>query len=157
MTQQRTSSIPTVKGAIVDLFTTTLATAGRTGGKVQVGYGEAEQPEQERVEVGGTLPPTEQNWTALGNRRRDENYALHVLITVDAGDTTQRAATERAFALLALLETALRADPTIGIAAQFEHLLIEVDQPELAFEAPNGDHEGFTAQVGWAIKVTARI
>jgi hypothetical protein len=49
----------------------------------------------------------------IGNQRRDEDYTLFVTITVARGGYDFEAMDDAAFALMAALEVALRADPTL--------------------------------------------
>ncbi len=63
----------------------------------------------------------DQEFAALGGRRREERYEVRGAIFVarlGAGEATATEARERAYALLAEIENELRADPTVGGAIQ---------------------------------------
>ena len=156
MAQQRTSSIPQVKAALVAVFTGALANEGAGGTPIQVAYGQPRDQERECVIVGETVNVETQTWSALGALRREETYALHVIIDVRADHTTQQAATERGFDILASLENSLRADLRAGLTGTFARLELEVDQAGLQ-EAANPDGAGYWARVSWAVKATVRI
>ena len=55
---------------------------------------------------------SDQDWSLLGGRRRQEDYYLQLWINVE--HTTQREATERAVEILGVVETTLRATPNLG-------------------------------------------
>lgn len=166
MPNQKTSSIPNVKAAIVNrggsgAFQTLLATAGEhpNGGPIQVTYGDQGTGyEDECVVVGDTVAPADQRWRALGGAEREEVYDLAVDIIV-VRDTDQQTATERAFVVLGLLETGLRAawsgtGTKFGLASSFKSITCEVATPHLN-EAPLDG--GYLAHIEWAVRVTARI
>lgn len=142
-----TSSIPRVKARLVEL----LDGAQFPGDRPTVSYGWPRDPTRELVAVTQTIERTEQTWVALGGKKRDEDYGLQVIITVENPGMTQQQATERAFMLLGVLEDLLRDDPRMGLD---EVIAVEVDQPDLR-EAPT--KEGFVSQVLTRVRVRARI
>ena len=78
-----------------------------------------------------TVPAT-QGWAALGNRRKREEFTVRGGLYVElsgAGEEVATAARERAYALLAELEDALRLDPGVSFRVRQSHLAgHELDQ-----------------------------
>jgi hypothetical protein len=76
----------------------------------------------EFVIVGGNGDPDgdpgaiTQAWKGLGHNSRDETGEVNCAVIVQTGDTVIKTSRDRAFVLLASLETALLADPTLGAA-----------------------------------------
>lgn len=154
MTQQRTSSIPAVKAALVGLFERLLA----NDDKVKVFYGVASGNAKEIVVVGNTAPrPESQQWATIGDRQREEDYGLIVFIDIDRSDTTQQAATERAFEILAVIEEAVREDVHLGLAQQYRSIEAQVQSVPTFIEEPNADSRGYKARVDTVIFVKTRI
>lgn len=56
-------------------------------------------------------------WAAIGRRRREETVALDVHISVVRAGGRPEIATERAFALMAIIDADLQTDPTVTIGA----------------------------------------
>lgn len=106
-----TSSIPAFKAALktslVSLQATTL-----TG--VQVSYGAPAPTMQAECIVLADANPSSQEPVFLGRNSRNEDYDLDVYVRVRRQTTDQQAVTERAFAITAAIENALRSDPTLG-------------------------------------------
>lgn len=140
------SSVPTVKAALVEL----LEAASWPAPRPAVSYGWPREVPREIVQVGGTTQG-EQTWAAFGTRKRDETYRLEIAVQVIHPGQSQRAATERAFALLAVIEDVLRDHPTLGLA---DTLVAEIANPQLR-EGP--EIEGYAAVVTAGIGVRARI
>jgi hypothetical protein len=154
MAQQRTSSIPIVKAALVDLFESLFA----ADEDLEVFYGPASGKAQQLVVVGGTAQnPEAQSWASLGDRQRSESYGLDVYIEIDRHDTSQREATERAFEVLATIEAAVREDVHLGLAVQFRSLEAQVLSVPTFVEWPNADGQGYATRVDTAIVVNTRI
>ena len=82
--------------------------------------------------VVGDFIQGEQEWSMLGNRRRDERFRVSGAIWVTRagkGDTVIRAARERAIAILAEIEDELRVSPTVTATVKVAALTrYEVDQ-----------------------------
>jgi hypothetical protein len=153
-TQQRTSSIPVVKAALVELFERLFA----DDEGVEVFYGPANGAAQQLVVVGSTAQnPEQQSWATIGDRQREEKFGLDVFIEIDRHDTTQRVATERAFEVLATIEEAVRADVHLGLAARFRSLEAQVAAVPTFVEWSNADKQGYAARVDTLIVVTTRI
>jgi hypothetical protein len=109
------SSIPTVKGALVDRLTAEPALAG-----VQITYGHPypEPPDEETVFWGDAISddPTAggeygsgQRSGPIGTQRREERYVLHGYVLVSKHNSeTQRSVTERAYEITAAIEQSVR-------------------------------------------------
>ncbi|MFJ4990067.1 hypothetical protein ACIP9H_40505 [Streptomyces sp. NPDC088732] len=88
------------------------------GEAVYVGY----QPD------GDAAVGIEQQFASAGARRRDEALTISGYIEVNSGDTEMKPIRDRAFAMLAVIETELRATdltpdaPTLGGAVLWAHL-----------------------------------
>jgi hypothetical protein len=96
---------------MAELYTLLSADSGLSG--VRVNYGPAlPDPGRESVNILG-LSGT-QTWAALGRGAKEEVYTLEVLIMVIREGQQTQPAVERAYALLAEVESVLRTDPTIG-------------------------------------------
>lgn len=124
-------------------------------------------PSQARPEVTegaatGTLPRQwvmvgsargEQEWAAIGARRRNEDFTIEWVINVKEPGLTTTEARRRAFYLLGVGEAALRAEENVtlqGVCAQG----VEVRSPDYhAITTQNG----FEAQITSAIRCKARI
>ncbi len=106
------STIPAVKAALVELFTT--AVAGVPAPPVSVTWGVPRgQKERDWVLVGNVLG--EQRAAALGRQRRAEAYTVEVQVTaIRSSMDTPQAVAERAYLIAGELEDALRADETLG-------------------------------------------
>ena len=153
---ETTSSIPFVKNALEQLFADSLKGKGADGGNIQVAQGEATGAEIERVEILTASPQPGQAWSAIGAKRRNESYVIGIWTETEIPGKTQAEATTRAFALVAYLEDALRASPTLGLigagAGKFLNLLIEVGTVGDA-QWSLANEEGFGAGVVWAVKI----
>lgn len=106
-----TSSIPTFKAALQSALLALTGTGQSLDG-VQVAYGSPmPNPRAEIIMLGdvtGNQAPV-----LLGRQRRDEDYDLDVYVRVQRTTTDQKAVTERAFAIAAVVESTLRTDPTL--------------------------------------------
>jgi hypothetical protein len=140
------SSIPRVKSALV----TALESATWPGARPTVSWGWPRGDHREMVLVGDTLSSS-QRWSHLGARLREEDYTLEVVISVLHPGDTQQEATERAFALLAVIEETLRSGPNLDLPGI---TFAEIADPDLA-EAPAD--EGYAAVIVTGIHVTGRI
>ena len=96
--------------------------------------------------------------TLAATQPREESLRVTVLVScfVGGGDGAQQAATERAYALLALVESALRTDPTVaGIVRKSQvesHDLAEDIAPAAA-----GTPIGRVAELAVVLRAEARI
>lgn len=98
--------------------------AGLFGVQVSSGYLGADSDAYESIQL-VDVSPANQQWSMIGNKRRDEEYTLQGIIWVvqaGKGETVIRAARDRVFALLAEIEDFLRVDPTIGSTTRVSEL-----------------------------------
>lgn len=141
-----TWSVLLVKDAVIAL----LDAATWPGSKPQISFGIPRTIEREAIVVGGTTN-SDQDWSLLGGRRRQEDYYLQLWINVE--HTTQREATERAVEILGVVETALRATPNLGGVLPVGQWA-EIRNPLLT-EGPGS--ESYEAEISFDIHVKARI
>ncbi len=141
-----TWSVLLVKDALIAL----LDAATWPGSKPQISFGIPRTIEREVIVVGGTTN-SDQDWSLLGGRRRQEDYYLQLWINVEA--PTQREATVRAVELLGVVETAVRATPNLGGAVP-PGQWVEIRNPLLT-EGPGT--ESYEAEISFDIRVKARI
>ncbi len=103
-------------GAVTDALVTLIGTAGSTtfdGPPLT-----ADVP-TDYVIVGGTEDPDDdagdidQDWAALGKASRNETGTVTCAILAGTGDDIIKTARDRALTILANIETALRADPSL--------------------------------------------
>lgn len=128
------TAAPTVKAALVAMMETAFA----SDSQVHVSYGHPGRPEEDDIAAAMGVW-SEQEWAAMrvGGASREETLMLSVSLSsfVGGGPEAQQTATERAYALLNTLETALRADPTIGgtvrLAGVQSHEMLEATDPEV--------------------------
>ncbi len=141
-----TWSVLLVKEAVIDL----LEAATWPGSKPQISFGIPRTIEREVIVVGGTTN-SDQDWSLLGGRRRQEDYYLQLWINVEA--PTQREATVRAVEILGVVETAVRSTPNLGGAVPAGQW-VEIRNPLLT-EGPGT--ESYEAEISFDIHVKARI
>jgi hypothetical protein len=114
------STIPAAKAALVALCETANPT-------VQVTWGIPRQdPAREWVMVGNGIEAIQDD-AALGQQRRDERYVIQIIVSVvRAGIDTAQEVTERAFAIVALIEAALRplSAPPLGVTNLITALVV---------------------------------
>ena len=103
-----TTTITAMRAALVTLLQ---ARGGLSG--VQIGYGMPPGALQREHILMGLVEAT-QEYRALGTARKFEDYTVTVHISVMREGTDQQATDERALVLLAEVEAALRADPTVS-------------------------------------------
>lgn len=145
------STIPEVKQALVTLYD---GSATLDGWQVSYGFPRG-LLERDTVIVASSAPDGEQEWAALGARKRDERYEIEHFITASKPGRTQKEATERAFAGLSACEALLRANVTLGLGGQG---VIEVQISDVDFtEFHDKNVEGFGCQIKWGVRVHARI
>ncbi len=141
-----TWSVLLVKDALIALF----EAATWPGSKPQISFGIPRTIEREVIVLGGTTN-SDQGWSLLGGRRRDEDYYLQLWINVE--HTTQREATARAVEILGVIETVVRATPNLGGAVPSGQW-VEIRNPILT-EGPGS--ESYEAEISFEIRVKARI
>lgn len=91
-------------------------------------------------------------WVGLGANRREERFEVACGITVTSGDGDVTAATEDAYALHAVFEAALRADPSLGLTPT--PFVAEVDAGDL-WTMPHP--AGLQVRLSFVVKVRTRI
>lgn len=105
-------------GAVIDALVTQLD-AG-TAVAVYDGYPVITTPPADFVIVGGTPDPDtdaaslDQAWAGLGAKARDETGEITCAVVSQSGGTNLKTHRDRALVILGELETAIRADPTLG-------------------------------------------
>jgi hypothetical protein len=103
-----TSTVPALKAALLSLLS---ARAGLSG--VQVVYGAPlPNPGREFISLAGTTG--DQATASLGRLSREEEYRLTIYVSALREGLDQQSCTERAFALAAEVENAVRSDPTVS-------------------------------------------
>jgi hypothetical protein len=121
-----TSTVPAVLDAIKALLDARSALS--TAGVVVTTAPSGDPIPAESIQLFGTNG--DQEWAAIGNRRRRESYTIRSGIFVirrGAGAAVWDAARERAYAILAELEDAIRVMPTLGLADRVIVQLARVD------------------------------
>jgi hypothetical protein len=140
-----TSTIPALKAALLSLLAARTNLSG-----VQVVWGAPlPNPGREFIALAGT--EGEQQTAAIGRLRREEEYRLTIYASTLREGQNQQACTERAFALVAEIEDAVRADPSIGGVVR----TALVDGPFTLEEGATDSHR--TALVTISLLCTARI
>ena len=142
-----TWSVAAVKATLLELLDAT----GWPGAKPQLSWGVPRTLERETVIVGGTTNGDEE-WSALGNLRRTEDYRLQLWVTVQH-PASQQAATERAVELYGVVETVARANPNMQGALPAGQWC-EIRSPQL-LEGP-APEAGWVAEIEFEIRVRAR-
>lgn len=92
-----------------------------------------------------------QEWASLGNRAKDETGTVNCAVGVWTGDTNAKGRRDTAAAIIGQLETALRADATLGIA-----LVRNVGLSTGSLTQEQID-DGVRAIVAFTVNYTARI
>lgn len=148
------SAGPAYKAALVSL----LSTAFASDELVQVSYGHpGPTPSPDIVAVMGVS--SEQVSGPLGPaRKREETLTAVVVLSSYAGGgaEVQQVVTERAFALLSALETAVRADPSIGGLALSCAVVDYVQDEDVAY-APNPYDAGDPIPMGRVTEISVQI
>lgn len=150
-----TSTIP----AVIDALLTLVRARPEMAAPVQVFDGFPRRPidDVDFVAIGGKSEPVAdgtQEATALGNRRRDETYAVRVYCSSSRGTADQKVTRDRVFELMAAIESAVRSDVSLGglvISAQVggSVTLFETDAETAA--------DGSFAEVSFDITIRARL
>jgi hypothetical protein len=92
-----------------------------------------------------------QDWTGLGAKRRDETLDLHCAVVTLSGDSDWKPARDRARAVLTIVETTLRADPSLGQPSPF----VAGVRPVAAFQEPTTD--GLQIRITFTISIKTRV
>lgn len=127
-----TSGVPTLIPNLVALLD---ARPGLAGVQITPAPVDLSETEPESIQIDNTEPTRE--WAALGRQAREEEFYLGftVSVVVAGGDrAAMLAALLRVYALLAEIEVALRADPSVGGAVHVAHVartaLTQIPTPE---------------------------
>lgn len=115
-----TSRIPDALDNLIALFE---AAPGLAGVKVLDGPTVTNDPLNEMVCVGydgdpegeGQAADFTQEWASIGQKAKAETFTITCAVVVWRGSTKVRPVRVRAYALLAEVENALRADPSLGL------------------------------------------
>lgn len=119
---------------------------GDRGDAVFVGYDAVPDGEFRSAEMN-------QQWAeAVGARRRDETFDIQCAALASVGENDPKLGRDRAFALLAVVETTLRADPSLGITPT---PFVAEFAPTAVFTEPDG--AGLQVRVPFLIRVSTRI
>ena len=86
------------------------------GSPVLLAYGWPRDTARDMVVLTGSAPQIDQEWFSVGAHNRDELFELDLVVSVIDPGWTQQETNERAFVLLAAVEAALRASPTLSVA-----------------------------------------
>lgn len=143
-----TWSVVLAKRAILDL----LSAASWPGAIPQLSWGTPRNFERECIIV-GNVTNSEQQWAGIGNRRRDEDYRLDLVVWVNKAGDSQEDATVRAVELLAVVEAVVRANSNLSAALPAGQWA-EMRSPSLEEFPTEG---GYGALVQSEIRVRARI
>lgn len=150
-----TSTIPVILAGLVG-DTGLLKTAAGLAG-VQVHYGAPRDMERDWVVMPGMTSEWDQEWATLQPAHpRDEAYTLDLVVgATTPGDTAQQAV-ERAFALLAVVETTLRPAPNqiAGLGAGQKIRDFQVTFRSLVV---GWTEEGYGCEIQAGVRVAARI
>lgn len=140
-----TSTVPATLRALTELLTAQDYPLRQPS----VSLGLPRQPEREMVIVGNVSG--DQQWSAIGNQRRDETYTVDLYAVVLWPGYNALEAMERAWEMFGVVETAIRENVQVGGTGVLWN--------EIA--SPTGDltveDEGYAYQVTSALRVRARI
>lgn len=145
-----TSTVPAVLGAMKALLDA--RTALSTAGVVVTTAPSGDPIPAESIQLFGT--GGDQQWAAIGNRRRAESYTIRggiFIVRRGAGAAVWDVVRERAYAILAELEDAIRVVPTLGLADRVIVQLARVDLDQ------GGQDNGRWAALDIDIAVTAEL
>jgi len=128
-----TSTGPTVKAALVAALTTAYA----ADSLVRVFYGHPGPARFDDMVAVMGVTSEQQHGPMGGTRPREETLRVTVVLSCYTGGGTevQQTVTERAFALLGSMETALRTDPTLAGTCRWAQIesyeSVEVTDPDI--------------------------
>lgn len=107
-----------------------IAEALPAGAQVVDGFPRFQIADHDLVVVGGKTMPTvvtQQEAVVLGNRRRDETYTIRMSCLSSRGGTNQRDVRDRAFGLMAVVETVVRDDATLRGTVQVAQIGSDIE------------------------------
>lgn len=153
-----TSAVPAAIDALLGILR---AAPGLSGVEVLDGPPVGDQAEADYVIVGWNpeddqAADVQQDFAGAGARTRDEDFQLHCVVDTWSGDTEVKPRRDRAFALLAAVEDALRATdaapeaPTLNGTVLWAHLTAgSLQQANTA--------QGVRARISFTVSCRARI
>lgn len=146
------SAAPAAKAALVSMMTTALSAQS-----VRVFYGHPGFiPDGDIVAVTNVIGEQEPGPLRAAPATREETLRLIVVVSCYRGGGTgaQQAATERAFALLALVESAIRTDVTLGGTVRMAQVeSFELDEPD----DPDILAKGRVAEISVVVRASQRV
>jgi hypothetical protein len=140
-----TSRVPATIDALVALFTAAGLTTwdgplvtGDYQPAIHVGYDGDPEGDFKAVDA-------DQEWAGIGAKSRDEEFDVICCAITVSGNSDIRSAREAAFAMLAVVENALRVNPSLGQAPPF-----------VAAYRPAAVHTEPTA-AGWSVRAVFNV
>lgn len=88
-----------------------------------------------------------QSWASLGAKKRNESFSIICAVCVLLGDDIVKVARDKGYAMLAQVEDALRADPSVGQLSPF----VASIKPSVAFTEPT--ENGMQVRIPFTIDV----
>ncbi len=143
------STVPTVLAALY----TAISNASFPS-TTQKAYGRPRKGQQQRrCVIVGDVTTDDQQWATLGGREREENYTVEVFVEVDLASSDTKTATEDAYAAWAVVESALRTTPALGVTG-VRYFEAEIGPAtHTRFETDSGEF----IQIPGAVRCRARI
>ena len=153
-----TSAVP---GAIGALLAILRADAGLSGVQVLDGPPVRDMADQDYVAVGWQPDGDEsaqiaQDFASAGARTRDEDFAVSCWIDTWTGDSDMSTRRARAFALLAVVENAIRASGGSPMAPTLDGTVLWAHLTNAVLKQANTD-QGVRAGIAFSITCRARI
>lgn len=155
----QTSTIPAVRAAVKTLAQGLALTWGTAPDLQTVGVSIGEPPQgfaREAIIIGEVNDSdSDQKWSHLGFRTREEMYSLDVVIRVDVPGLTVDQAQAEAYRILAAFETAFRSAPNTNLGLGSSGVTyVEISQPSDVLVM--GD-EGGQCAVKFAVRVKSSL
>lgn len=153
-----TSAVPAAIDALLAILR---ADAGLSGVTVIDGPPVGDQSDQDYVAVGWQPDGDEsaqivQDFNAAGARTRDEDFGISCWIDTWTGDSDVSARRTRAFALLAVVENAIRASGSSPMAPTLNGAVLWAHLTNAVLKQANTD-QGVRAGIAFSITCRARI
>jgi hypothetical protein len=154
-----TSSIPAVTDALLALLDQQPWPTPKP--QIADGWWRPDEQDRECVVVGDTNGggTSNQRWAALGTRSRDEQYPIALTVEVRTRGLSPKEARDRAFALFAVAEVALRSSTRFGLDAGGLDPEVRVTNAELLEPRHRLEQttEGTECVITSGLQVTTRI
>lgn len=100
---------------------------------------------------GGQAVEFSQEWSSIGQKAKDETFTVNCAVLAWRGSTAVRPVRERAFALLAAVEDALRADPSLGMPPPTIVAFASGSLQQAQW------HDGITCRIPFQVAIKTRI